>query len=95
VRVAGLLGLLSPSYVVVLTGLAIMPSLQNSLESAFGGRLRFGAMVALVVAATPFTFMGVTSAFWALLASLLASYVSEREELLAFWRRSNTSRLDR
>jgi benzoate membrane transport protein len=84
-----LLGILPRAFIVVLTGLAILPSLQNALERAFGEQLRFGAMVALVVAATPFTLLGVTSAFWALLASLGASYVAEREELLAFWRRGS------
>jgi benzoate membrane transport protein len=88
VPVASLLGTLPRAYIVTLTGLAILPSLQNALERAFGGDLRFGAMVALVVAATPFTFLGVTSAFWALVASLGASYVAERDELQAFWRRS-------
>ena len=36
-------------------------------------------------AATPFTFLGVTSAFWALVAALGVSYLMERDELVAFW----------
>jgi benzoate membrane transport protein len=84
--VASLIGILPRGYIVALAGLAIMPSLQNALERAFGEKLRFGAVVAFVVAATPFSFCGVTSAFWALLAGLAASLLAEREELLAHWR---------
>ena len=42
-------------------------------------------MIAMVVAATPFTFLGVTSAFWALVAALGVSYLVECNELVAFW----------
>jgi hypothetical protein len=83
--VASLMGILPKGYIVALAGLAIMPSLQNALERAFGEKLRFGALVAFVVAATPFSFFGVSSAFWALLAGLAASLVAEREELLSHW----------
>jgi benzoate membrane transport protein len=79
------LGILPRAYIVALTGLAILPSFQSALERPFGDNLRFGAMIAMVVAATPFTFLGVTSAFWALVAALGASYLVERNELVAFW----------
>jgi hypothetical protein len=84
--VASLLGILPRGYVVALAGLAILPSFQNALEKAVGGGLRFGAVVAFVVAATPFSFLGITSAFWALLAGLAASAVAEHTELLRHWR---------
>jgi PilZ domain/Benzoate membrane transport protein len=71
---------------VALAGVAIMPSLQNALERAFGDKLRFGAVVTFAVAATPFAFFGITSALWALLAGVLASLLAEREELLSYWR---------
>jgi benzoate membrane transport protein len=84
--VASMFGVLPRGYIIALAGLAIMPSLQNALERAFGEKLRFGAVVAFVVAATPFAFFGITSAFWALLAGVSASLLAEREELLAHWR---------
>ena len=68
--VASLLGILPHSYIVALAGVAILPSFQNALEQAFGGKLRFGAVVAFVVAATPFSLLGITSAFWALVGGL-------------------------
>lgn len=46
--------------------------LQDAFEKAFGADLRFGALVAFAVAATPFSIAGITSAFWAVLAGLVA-----------------------
>jgi benzoate membrane transport protein len=83
--VASLLAILPRAFIVALMGLAILPSFQNALERAFGDNLRFGAMIAMVVAATPFTLLGVTSAFWSLVAALGVSYLMERDELVAFW----------
>lgn len=81
-----LLAVLPRSFVVTLAGLAILASLQSALETAFGGKLRFGALAALAVAATPFAVFGITSAFWAILAGIAASFMAERGELLAYWR---------
>ena len=77
--------MLPRSYVVVLAGLAIMPSLQNALERAFGDKLRFAALVEMIVSASAFTFLGLTSAFWALVVSIIVACVVERDELLAYW----------
>ncbi len=46
----------------------------------------FGALAARAVAATPFAVFGITSAFWAILAGIAASFMAERGELLAYWR---------
>jgi predicted benzoate:H+ symporter BenE len=43
-------------------------------------------LVALVVAVTPFAVFGITSAFWAIIAGLLASLLVERRQLIGFWR---------
>ncbi len=83
---SSLLAALPRSFVVTLAGLAILASLQSALETAFGGKLRFGALAALAVAATPFSVFGITSAFWAVVAGLAASLMAERGELLAHWR---------
>jgi benzoate membrane transport protein len=83
--IAVMLRILPSSYVVALAGVAIVPSLQNALEKAFGGRLRFGALVAFVVSATTFSVFGIGAGFWALIAALLASLVAERDELFAHW----------
>ncbi len=83
---SSLLSVLPRSFVVTLAGLAILSSLQSALETAFGGKLRFGALAALVVAATPFAVFGITSAFWAVVAGIAASLMAERRELLAHWR---------
>lgn len=83
--VTSFIAILPRSYVLVLAGLAILSSLQEAFERAFNSRLRFGALIAFVVAATHFTIAGVTSAFWAIIAGLLASLVAESRELLAHW----------
>jgi benzoate membrane transport protein len=85
---AALLDALPHPYVVTLAGLAILSSFQDALRKGFGGPLRFGATVAFVLSATPFAVAGVSSAFWALLAGLVASLVVERDDLLAHWRES-------
>ncbi|MBC8337495.1 MAG: benzoate/H(+) symporter BenE family transporter [Alphaproteobacteria bacterium] len=81
-----LLAVLPRTFVVTLAGLAILSSLQSAFETAFGGKLRFGALAALAVAATPFSVFGITSAFWSILAGVAASFMAERHELFAYWR---------
>ena len=84
-----LLAVLPRTFVITLAGLAILSSLQSALETAFGGKLRFGALAAFAVAATPFSVFGITSAFWAILVGIAASFMAERRELLAYWRSKN------
>lgn len=84
--VASLLNVLPTTYIVAVAGLAILSSFQDALEKAFTGKLRFGALVAFAVAATPFAFLGITSAFWSIVAGLAAALLVEREQLLAHWR---------
>jgi benzoate membrane transport protein len=84
--VMSLIGVLPRSYVLALAGLAVLSALQDAFEKAFGSRLRFGALAAFAVAATPFSIAGITSAFWAVVAGTLAALVVERTELLAYWR---------
>ena len=88
--VASLLGILPRSYIFALAGLATLSSLQDAMEKSFSGGLRFGALVAFGVAATPFAFAGITSAFWAIVMGLLASLLVERVQLLAYWRGQET-----
>ena len=83
--IASLITALPSSYVFVLAGLAIFSSLQDALEKSFSGRLRFGSLIAFVVAATPFAFAGITSAFWAIVAGFAGSMLAERRELLRYW----------
>ena len=80
---AALIAALPASFAVTLAGVALVSSLQDALEKAFAGPLRFGALLAFVVAATPFSLGGITSGFWALVAGVLASLVA-RERGLPF-----------
>jgi len=83
--VASLLNVLPKTYIFALAGLAILSSLQDALEKSFSGKMRFGALVGFVVAATPFAVLGITSAFWAIIAGVLASALVERRQLVEFW----------
>jgi benzoate membrane transport protein len=85
VPLSSLLTILPPGYVLALAGLAILSSFQDALERSFTDKLKFGALVAFAVAATPFSFAGITSAFWAVLIGLSASFLVERRELLEYW----------
>ena len=89
--VASLLNVLPKTYVFALAGLAILTSLQDALEKSFGGELRFGALVGFIVAAAPFAILGISSAFWAIIAGLLASACVERRQLVDFWNRGKPS----
>jgi len=93
--VASLLGILPYSYVVTLAGIAILPSFQNAMEQTLSGKLSLGAIIAFLVATTPFSFLGVTSAFWALIAGITASFVAERPELMKCWRGDRATDEDR
>ena len=79
------LSILPKSYVFALAGLAILASFQDALEKAFVSQLKLGALVAFVVAATPFAFAGITSAFWALLAGMVVSLIVEWPALKEYW----------
>ncbi|MGH6913971.1 MAG: benzoate/H(+) symporter BenE family transporter [Geminicoccales bacterium] len=76
---AGRPGRISPGR--ALAGLAILSALQDALEKAFSSTLRFGALVAFLVAVTPFAVLGISSAFWAVLAGLAGSALLERQQL--------------
>ena len=83
--VASLLNVLPNTYIVAVAGLAIVSAFQDALEKSFTGKLRFGALTGFVVAATPFAILGITSAFWAIIAGLAASALAERKQLFEFW----------
>ena len=84
--VSSALALVPRQYIVALAGLAILSSLQEAFEKAFGGGLKFGALVAFAVAATPFSFAGISSAFWAIVAGFVVSALAERKEMRNYWR---------
>jgi benzoate membrane transport protein len=89
--VASLLNVLPKTFIFALAGLAILSSLQDALAKAFGGSMQFGALVALAVAMTPFAVFGITSAFWAIIAGLLASLLVEPGHLIDFWKNDDGS----
>ncbi len=90
--VMSLIGALPKSYIFALAGLAVLSALQDAFEKSFAGALRFSALVALGIAATPFTILGITSAFWAIVVGLLVALIVERRELAAHWRGDRPSR---
>ena len=89
--VASLLKVLPKTYIFAIAGLAIVSSLQDALEKALMGKMRFGALVAFAVATTPFAVAGITSAFWAIIVGLLASLLVEPKQIFEFWAREESS----
>jgi benzoate membrane transport protein len=89
--VMSLIGVLPKSYVFALAGLAVLSALQDAFEKTFSGTLRFGGLVAFGVAATPFAIFGISSAFWAIIAGIVASLFAERTELLGHWRNASAA----
>ncbi len=89
--VASLLKVLPKTYIFALAGLAIVSSLQDALEKALMGKMRFGALVAFAVATTPFAIAGITSAFWAIIVGLVASLLVEPKQIFEFWARNESS----
>jgi len=64
----------------------VLSALQDAFEKAFGSTLRFSALIAFGVAATPFAILGITSAFWAIVVGLLTALLVERADLITYWR---------
>lgn len=83
--VTSLITTLPRSYAIALAGLAVLSAFQDALVAAFRSELRFGALVAFAVAITPFALIGISSAFWAILAGIGASLLVERDALVAHW----------
>ena len=69
------------SLVASLAGLAILSVLMDALQKTVATDLRLGAFFALIIAASPFTILGIGSAFWALVGGFLVSLLLERPAL--------------
>ena len=78
---SALLEVLPISLVASLAGLAILSVLMDALQKTVVTDLRLGAFFALVIAASPFTILGIGSAFWALIGGFLVSLLLERPAL--------------
>ena len=63
--------------IMVVAGLAMIGVLLSALQQAFhkGGACQIGAFVALAVAMSQFTLLGISSPFWALLAGVAVSWL--------------------
>jgi benzoate membrane transport protein len=81
--VVAAVGALPAGFVAVVCGIALLGPFEDALRRAVDGALRTGALVAFVVAATPFSVAGVGSATWALAAGVAASLAVERQGLAA------------
>ena len=81
--VVAVVGALPPSFVAVVTGLAVLSTFQDSLARALGGAMRTGAMTAFLVAATPVSAAGLGSSTWALIAGVAVSLAVDRQATTA------------
>lgn len=81
-----LLEVLPISLVASLAGLAILGALMDALQKTVATDLPMGAFFALVIAASPLTVLGISSAFWALVGGFLVSLLLERSALVKMLR---------
>jgi predicted benzoate:H+ symporter BenE len=88
--VVSLLGILPTAYIVSLGGCRCCLHPER-IREAYEGKLRFGAVVAFVVSASPFTLLGIGFACWSLVIAVAAALLAEREDLLEHWRGTMSS----
>jgi benzoate membrane transport protein len=87
---AALAGAVPAALVAVVVGLAALSVLEATIGKTVRGPFRLGGAAALVVAALPFTALGMSAAVWAIPAGLAVSAALERAELVAAVRRGVT-----
>jgi benzoate membrane transport protein len=84
--VAGnLIGGVPAPLIASLAGLALMSPVLDALRRSLGSDLSNGAFFAMVIAASPLTVLGISSAFWALIGGLVVSWLIEREAVERWW----------
>lgn len=67
--------------IAAVAGLAMLSVLLTAFGGAFGaGRYRLGALVALVVAMSDMTLLGISSPFWSLVAGVITSLILESSD---------------
>lgn len=76
----GVFNALPVGMIRVVAGLAMLPVVVQALSHAAGsGRFRFGGFVALVIAASNVSLLGISSVFWALVLAPVLSLILDRE----------------
>lgn len=75
-----LIRILPTGLIMTVSGLALAPVVLQSLEKSFGGgQYRFGCLFALFIAASNVQWLGIGSAFWALIAATAISWVVDKD----------------
>ncbi|MDQ0376033.1 benzoate/H(+) symporter BenE family transporter [Amycolatopsis thermophila] len=69
-----------PAFVAVLGGLAMLRALQGAFVTAFRTSFTLGALVAFLVTVSGVQPLGISSAFWGLVAGLAVSFLLERAD---------------
>ena len=70
--------------IYIIGGLSLIGVILSSLQSAFqAGRFQLSAVIAFIVALSQLSFLGIGSAFWALLIGVIIAVVVEPQDLKA------------
>jgi len=83
---------LSPSLILMLGGLAMLPVLLGTFSQAFGGKFRFGALFALLITLSEVKIAGIGSAFWGLLGGMLATMLLDRADFMEMVKHNRSSK---
>ncbi len=79
--VGALMGVVPPALIVALAGLAVMPALADSMRKAVSSEFPMGAFVAMMIATSSGTLLGIGAALWAFVGGLLVAFLVEGDAL--------------
>lgn len=71
------------AFVAALAGLAMLPALRGAFVTAFSGRFGFGSLACFLVTVAGIAVLGISSAFWGLVAGIAVSWFMDRADLRA------------
>lgn len=71
------------AFIATLGGIALLRVLQTAFNTAFGGRLSMGGLVAFIVTVSGITFLNVGAPFWGLVFGIVTSLAIERDDFRA------------
>ncbi len=71
------------AFVAALAGLAMLPALRAAFVAAFSGRFGFGSLACFLVTVANVPLLGISSAFWGLVAGIALSAFMDRADLRA------------
>ncbi|MBE3580116.1 MAG: benzoate/H(+) symporter BenE family transporter [Thermoanaerobacteraceae bacterium] len=80
-------------FTAVLAGMAMFDVFSSAFKGAFGGRFKYGALVAFFMAVTNLSIFNIGAPFWAIVFGVLTSLLLEREDFQFLPQKNNNKAL--